>query len=221
MLLSDGNNNFSAIDLLNIAKKTHRHINEEILKETTDVFTRELKDKLDNISIGATKYVHPDLHDAEMIKQTNDLMFSSLAEKASWADKYTTREVEELLSQKLSKSLVGVPNGLAVLDHSGTLSIDQLPMRFKETKVVETIAERDFLNKFSGLRVFVSDASSDIKVGSGSAEYVWNGIAWKLLSGLGMSAEALKFYVDEKSDELIIKAKYSNGRIKTAKIPLL
>lgn len=42
-------------------------------------------------------------------------------------------------------------------------------------KVVGTIAERDAIaNKFEGMKVLVRDATADVNLGGGSAEYVWS-----------------------------------------------
>lgn len=45
-------------------------------------------------------------------------------------------------------------------------------------KLVNTIASRNNLKKFKGMRVLVEDATGDPNLGAGSAEYIWNGLTW-------------------------------------------
>lgn len=71
---------------------------------------------------------------------------------------------------------LGEANGIATLNESGVVPSTQLPSNLKEIKVVPTLAERDSLEKFEGLRIMVLDASSDETVNSGWAEYVWSGV---------------------------------------------
>lgn len=69
----------------------------------------------------------------------------------------------------------GVPNGIATIGADGIIPSSLLPTNLKEIKIVTTIAQRDALSKFEGLRVMVTDASADTTVNSGWAEYVWDG----------------------------------------------
>lgn len=72
----------------------------------------------------------------------------------------------------------GKPGGLATLGQDGIVPSSQLPSNLKEIRVAATLAERDAIEKFEGLRVLVTDASDDPTVNSGWAEYVWDGIAF-------------------------------------------
>lgn len=86
----------------------------------------------------------------------------------------------------------GVANGYASLDAEGKVPVSQIHDSFKEIKVVNNIAERDALLVYSGLKVHVIDASADASVGSGWAEYIWNGTQWTKTS----EAESLDIVLD-------------------------
>lgn len=62
----------------------------------------------------------------------------------------------------------GEPNGTASLDKDGVVPSSQLPTNLKEIRIVASIAERDELEKFEGLRVLVTGVESWV-------EYVWDG----------------------------------------------
>lgn len=72
----------------------------------------------------------------------------------------------------------GIIGGVATLGSDGLITSNQLPSNLKEIKVVDTIIDRDALTQFEGLRVHVIDATSDITVSSGWAEYLSNGTMW-------------------------------------------
>ena len=77
----------------------------------------------------------------------------------------------------------GVANGYASLDASGLIPVSQIPSSFKEILIVANITARDAItDKFTGLRVHVLDASADVTVTSGWAEYLWTGSAWTKVS---------------------------------------
>lgn len=78
----------------------------------------------------------------------------------------------------------GQNNGLASLDENGKVPTTQIPTQFKDAYVVDNIAARNALTKYSGLHALVVDASADNTVESGGAEYVWNGTAWIKISEL-------------------------------------
>ena len=85
-------------------------------------------------------------------------------------------EINTALANKLESSLAGVANGLATLDSNGFVPLTQLPPQVKEMKVVADITARDaIVTKYSGLSVFVQDASDDPTVNSGGAYYIYNG----------------------------------------------
>ena len=98
-------------------------------------------------------------------------------------DEATDKRLDELLTEintalanKLESSLAGVANGLATLDSNGFVPLTQLPPQVKEMKVVADITARDaIVTKYSGLSVFVQDASDDPTVNSGGAYYIYNG----------------------------------------------
>lgn len=219
--ITDGINIFDSSILTILSDRSHAHSNFDILNSTTAVFTDELKDKLETIESNATSYVHPDTHPATMIVQDDGHKFVSISDIAKFNDKYTKTETDKMLSIKIGTDIIGKPNGVAGLNPDGTIPVEQIPMKFKDTKVTETIAERDLLNKYSGLRVFVADASSDPAVGSGSAEYAWNGVKWILLSDFGLSNGSMQFLIDEVNNKLVVKIKYTNGITKTGMISLI
>lgn len=51
-------------------------------------------------------------------------------------------------------------------------------INYTGNELVDNISQRNALPKFKGMRVRVSDASDDSNLGSGSAEYLWNGTNW-------------------------------------------
>ena len=70
----------------------------------------------------------------------------------------------------------GKPGTCATLGTDGKISRDQLPADLRATTVVRTIADMDNIpkaDKYTGLFVFVLDASDDETVGIGGATYVW------------------------------------------------
>lgn len=179
--ISNGAVTFTPDDINQILQGAHIHSNKAILDKIQEPFTTALKLKLDGIADGANNYVHPATHSADMIIETDAKKFVTTAEKDLWNDKYSKLQIDSLLNAKINKTLMGIAGGLATLDAGGKVPLSQLPLSFKETKTVATITDRDLLNKYSGLRVFVADASADSAVGSGSAEYVWDGSKWILL----------------------------------------
>ena len=62
------------------------------------LMAKEDKEKLDGIAEGANNYQHPADHPASMITEDNTHRFVSDTEKQTWADKYTTSEVDNKLS---------------------------------------------------------------------------------------------------------------------------
>jgi hypothetical protein len=78
----------------------------------------------------------------------------------------------------IATSEKGQPNGVATLDANGQVPAIQIPDNVKEIKVVNTIADRDALLVYEGLRVHVIDATADPTVDSGWAEYLWTGAEW-------------------------------------------
>ena len=70
-------------------------------------------------------------------------------------------------------------NGFVELDADGLVPSSFIPAEFKEIKVVANLDERNALaNPFSGLSVFVKDASEDESVNSGGAYYLYDGENW-------------------------------------------
>ena len=67
------------------------------LREALNCFTDDYRLKLEGIEENANNYVHPDAHPAEMITESEEKNFVSLAEKAHWNDKYTIEEMENRL----------------------------------------------------------------------------------------------------------------------------
>lgn len=219
--ITNGVLSFSALEINDMKAKTHEHTNSIILSLITEAFTTDLKNKINNIEDSANNYIHPTTHPASIITQDINNRFVSDVEKETWSNKYTKTEIDNKLNLYVTKNIVGKASGLATLNPDGKIPIEQIPMSFKDTKVVETIADRDLLNKYSGLRVFVLDASADIKVGTGSAEYVWDGTKWITLSGFGLNNGSMQFMVDENNNELIVKVKYTDGTLKTGTISLI
>lgn len=78
----------------------------------------------------------------------------------------------------------GQNNGLASLDESGKIPTTQIPSVFKDAYVVDDIAARDKLDKYSGLHALVVDATADTTVETGGAEYVYDGSKWVKISEL-------------------------------------
>lgn len=70
-------------------------------------------------------------------------------------------------------------NGLVQLDSNALIPSALIPAEFKEVKVVNDIAARNALpNPYTGLSVFVKDASGDASVNAGGAYYIYDGSAW-------------------------------------------
>lgn len=85
-------------------------------------------------------------------------------------------EVDTAIATKLNANKVGVANGVASLDGKGLIPLSQIPAAAKEMRVVDTIADRDaIVEKFSGLSVYVKDASADTSVATGGAFYIYDG----------------------------------------------
>lgn len=83
----------------------------------------------------------------------------------------------------------GAAGGVAELDANALLPLDQIPDEAKGSLVVATIAERDAVeNPFTGLSVYVKDATGDTDVLSGGAFYIYDGTAWKRITGGGSSS---------------------------------
>ncbi|HSA05866.1 MAG TPA: hypothetical protein P5556_01650 [Candidatus Gastranaerophilales bacterium] len=78
----------------------------------------------------------------------------------------------------------GVANGIASLDVSGKIPTTQIPSTFKEAYVVADIPARDALTAFSGMHALVLDATADVTVEAGGAEYVYDGTTWQKISEL-------------------------------------
>lgn len=83
-------------------------------------------------------------------------------------------------------------------------------------KLVNTIASRNNLKKFKGMRVRVEDATGDSNLGGGSAEYIWNGLTWDTIWS---SAKTTEWDDKPELDELGFvklvdgKVKYENANI--------
>ena len=70
-------------------------------------------------------------------------------------------------------------NGFVELDAEGLIPAAFIPNEFKEIKVVANVSERDAIaDKFSGLAVYVKDATGDATVARGGAYYIYDGGAW-------------------------------------------
>lgn len=86
------------------------------------------------------------------------------------------RSVEDLSDDMASvQQSIGAPNGIAELDENRLIKRHQLPVNLNAIRVVGDIAARDQLETYEGLRVLVTDATADTTVGSGWAEYVFDG----------------------------------------------
>lgn len=183
--------------LAKLSDDTHTHTNKETLDSITAAFTTALNTKLSGIATGATKteasvtngnikingseitvYTHPASHAASIITQDSTHRFVSDTEKSNWNGKQ-----EALGFTPENSANKGVANGYASLDATGKVPTSQIPSSYKECLVKATIAERDAVSdKFQGMHVWVTDASSDPTVASGAAEYIWNGEAWIKIS---------------------------------------
>lgn len=85
--------------------------------------------------------------------------------------------LEELLLNKIEKSLIGQNSGVAPLNSDGIIPSIHIASTFKEIRVVNTIADRNNLETYEGLRAHVKDATADSTVDSGWAEYLHDGIS--------------------------------------------
>lgn len=105
---------------------------------------------------------------------------NELATKSDIGHTHLSADITDLDAHTLGVigTVKGQPNGLATLGSDGLIPIAQIPASFKEIKVVNTIADRDALVGYEGLRVHVIDATGDATVSSGWAEYLWVGGAW-------------------------------------------
>lgn len=219
--LFNGSVAFTVENIKAIENKAHIHANAAILNAIQEPFTTTLKSKLDGVSVSANNYSHPASHGADIINETVDRKWVSPAEKAIWADKYTKAQTDSFIGLRELRSNKGIPGGFASLDPGGTVPLNELPMAFKDTKVAADIAERDVMNKYSGLRVYVANTTGDPAMpDGGSAEYAWDGTKWILLTGYGLNSSSLKFYIDEANNKIIFKVKYGDGVIKTAEVGL-
>lgn len=73
---------------------------EDIVENMERMFlSRVLYDKLLNIEDGATKYVHPPTHSADMITETDTRVWVSPEEKKIYLDKYTKIEIDNKFSE--------------------------------------------------------------------------------------------------------------------------
>ena len=69
-------------------------------------------------------------------------------------------------------------NGVVKLGENGLIPSSFIPAKFKEIKIVDSIAARDGItDAFAGLSVYVKDASATT-VNSGGAYYLYDGTAW-------------------------------------------
>lgn len=88
-------------------------------------------------------------------------------------------EIDGAVASKIDNSKIGQANGVASLDGKGLIPVSQIPAAAKEVKVVDDISARDAIpEKFSGLSVYVKDATADSTVDKGGAYYIYDGSAW-------------------------------------------
>lgn len=189
--------NGTDVEVLARLDDTHTHSNKATLDSITAAFTTALETKLSGIAEGATKtessatngnikingtettiYTHPASHDASIITQDSTHRFVTDTEKSTWSSK------QDALGYTAENTAnKGVANGYASLDATGKVPTTQIPSSYKECAVVADITARDAItDKFSGLHVWVVDASGDATVTSGGAEYIWTGSAWAKLT---------------------------------------
>lgn len=109
-----------------------------------------------------------------------------LATKSDVGHTHTSANITDFSSSVDNRIALqrGQNNGLASLDENGKVPTSQIPSIFKDAYVVDNIAERDKLEKFSGLHALVIDATDDETVESGGAEYVYGGTQWIKISEL-------------------------------------
>ena len=109
-----------------------------------------------------------------------------LATKSDVGHTHTSSNITDFSSSVDNRIALqrGQNNGLASLDENGKVPTSQIPSIFKDAYVVDNIAERDKLEKFSGLHALVIDATDDETVESGGAEYVYGGTQWIKISEL-------------------------------------
>lgn len=94
-------------------------------------------------------------------------------------DGYSTSKQDVLGFTPENSANKGIANGYASLDENGLVPVSQLPVQVKECLVVENITARNAITDlFSGLRVYVINASDDPTVESGGADYVYDGTQW-------------------------------------------
>lgn len=96
----------------------------------------------------------------------------------SLVNTYSSIKITNIANTKEDKVNKGVAGGYAGLDSSGYVPASQISPQYKEIRVVNTIAERDSLTTYEGLRAHVKDASADPTVNSGWAEYLHDGTSW-------------------------------------------
>lgn len=88
-------------------------------------------------------------------------------------------EIDSAVASKIDSSKIGQADGVASLDSKGLIPISQIPAAAKEVMVVDDIAARDAIpEKFSGLSVYVKDATADDTVTTGGAYYIYDGTQW-------------------------------------------
>lgn len=109
-----------------------------------------------------------------------------LAKKSDVGHTHTSANVTDFATAVDNRIALqrGQNNGLASLDANGKVPTSQIPSVFKDAVVVDNIAARDELEKFSGLHALVIDATADETVETGGAEYVCDGSQWIKISEL-------------------------------------
>ena len=95
----------------------------------------------------------------------------------------TTSNIQTQLDAKIDDSEKGAVNGVATLDAGGKIPVTQVPnIAVTDVSVVADITARDALTVEEGDVAFVTDASADPSIGSGSAQYIYDGTTWQLFT---------------------------------------
>jgi hypothetical protein len=108
--------------------------------------------------------------------------------------------------QKIDISEKGVANGVVPLGADIKIPAIYIPDEYRESKVVNNIAERDAIAiVFDGLKAHVIDATADVTVSAGSAGYIYqlSTTSWsKVYEGESLDLNLWNYYTKGETDSI-------------------
>lgn len=151
-------------------------INCTALNQTGVVYTRSVKPNFSNNDDLKTQ-LEAEItarQDADTVLQGNIDDEAVARQDADTAIQTDIDSLNTAVSQKIDATEKGAVNGVATLGAGGKIPAIQIPDEYRESKVVNNIAERNALTPvFDGLKCHVIDATDDVTVASGSAGYIY------------------------------------------------